>query len=235
MCTVTYLPLQDGFILTHNRDEHPRRSESPLEQKTLSKATAVFPRDSEAGGTWIAGASDGRACCLLNGAFVKHERKPPYRKSRGLLLLEALEFKDWFEFTDHIDLDHIEPFTMLFFKPGYHPIEFRWDGSSKYLSNLEQQPHFWCSSTLFPPSMQKTRKQVFSQWLKDHQGPWSPEAVRQLHLDGGVGDPRNNYVMNRDNHVCTISITQIKIQHSLLYLQHLNLISSQVQTSTLET
>jgi hypothetical protein len=233
MCTVTYLPLQDGFILTHNRDETPGRSESPLERRTLAGTPAIFPKDPGAGGTWMACTTDGRACCLLNGAFVKHKRALPYRKSRGLLALEALECREWQKFIDTIDLGQIEPFTLLLFAPGKAPMELRWDGARKHQSQLKQDPHFWCSPTLYPPAMRKKREQVFSQWLEHHPMPWSPESIRQLHLVGSVGDPRNDYVMNRDDRVRTISITQIWRQKNRSSLQHLNLISNHSQTQTL--
>jgi hypothetical protein len=232
MCTVTYLPLQDGFILTHNRDENPERSESPLEYKNLAGTSAMFPKDPGAGGTWMACTADGRACCLLNGAFVKHKRTPPYRKSRGLLALEAIEFRDWHAFIDNVDLDQIEPFTLLLFAPGDAPLEFRWDGTRKHQCRLKQGPHFWCSPTLYPPAMRKKREQVFSQWLVHHPSPWSADSIRQLHRFGNVNDPRNDYVMNRDNRICTISITQICRLNNQSTLQHLNLISDCVQTQT---
>ncbi|HAD11338.1 MAG TPA: hypothetical protein DCF33_02760, partial [Saprospirales bacterium] len=111
MCTVTYLPLSNGFILTHNRDEAPARSPKSIVRE--GSPAILFPRDTHAGGTWIACSQSGRTACLLNGAFVLHRRQPPYRRSRGLLLLDFFDWKNADDFFAEYDLHNIEPFTFL--------------------------------------------------------------------------------------------------------------------------
>jgi len=173
MCTVTYLPGPAGFILTHNRDEAPNRStQSIVKGKTPKGNTLLFPRDAQAGGTWIASSKDGKTACLLNGAFVLHRRELPYRRSRGLLLLDFFDWDDPDAFFQEYDLDRIEPFTFLYFeKPSNESAvqrvtELRWDGLQRFLKELSPQtPHFWCSATLYPPEMQIRREQVFRDWL----------------------------------------------------------------------
>src|SRR4051812_22764348 len=73
MCTVTYLPLKEGFIITSNRDERLVRKPADAPQIISGLNTRIlFPRDGEAGGTWIATSENNRTVCLLNGAFVPH-------------------------------------------------------------------------------------------------------------------------------------------------------------------
>jgi hypothetical protein len=207
MCTVTYLPSNEGFILTHNRDEAPARSPQNLDTEKRNADTLLFPRDTGAGGSWIACAESGKLACVLNGAFIKHKHRPPYRRSRGLLLLDLFDAADSHNFLAEHPLDGIEPFTMLFFDEKT-VMELRWDGSDRFLKSLAQQePHFWCSATLYPPEMQVRREDVFRQWLDAET--WTPEAALQLHLQGSVGDPENDFVMNRNNIVRTVSITQV--------------------------
>ena len=105
MCTVTYLPRPQGFILTHNRDEAPMRSTRQIEQVVLGGRLCLFPRDTGAGGAWIAAVEHGPTVCLLNGAFVRHERNPPYRRSRGLILMDFLEQPNWETFVIAYDLE----------------------------------------------------------------------------------------------------------------------------------
>ncbi|MBK6933033.1 MAG: NRDE family protein [Saprospirales bacterium] len=212
MCTVTYLPYRQGFILTHNRDEAPTRSPQVISRGRSARATTLlFPKDTKAGGAWIVAARDGRVACLLNGAFVKHRHQPPYRRSRGLVLLDFFDWPDADTFFTQYDLDQIEPFTFLYFHTG-RVLEFRWDGSRRHLAErLPHQPHFWCSATLYPPQMQAVREQVFRDWLQaraDRPTPIRPASVFNLHLTGSVGDTENNYVMNRSGRVCTVSVTQ---------------------------
>jgi uncharacterized protein with NRDE domain len=47
-----------------------------------------FPKDTDAGGTWIVMKENGDAAVLLNGAFINHTAEPPYRLSRGIILLD---------------------------------------------------------------------------------------------------------------------------------------------------
>ena len=219
MCTVTYLPQATGFILTHNRDEAPSRaSKWIVREKTARGETLLFPRDPGAGGTWIATSDSGKTACLLNGAFVLHQRQLPYRRSRGLILLDFFEWEDPAVFFRDYDFTRIEPFTFLFFeqctakRTVSQVVEFRWDGQQRYLKNLPvNEPHFWCSATLYPKEMQVRREQVFLDWLKVQatQAPISSHAITRLHLKGGVGDPENDFVMNRGGKVQTVSLTQV--------------------------
>ena len=90
MCTVTFLPVGNTLYLTSNRDEAAARKIADAPQIVpFSAGNILFPKDSEAGGTWVATHENGNAMVLLNGAFVKHQHNPPYRKSRGLIFLEV--------------------------------------------------------------------------------------------------------------------------------------------------
>lgn len=209
MCTVTYVPLPRGFILTQNRDEAPTRSPLGITEVKNGVRSLIFPRDTGAGGTWILADDTGHTACLLNGAFVKHSHRPPYRRSRGLILLDCMEAKDPVAFLTAYDFTGIEPFTLLMFSTrAVH--EFRWDGVQLYKKVLPaNQTHFWCSSTLYTPGMQVRREQVFRDWLAQPEQLVDPENLLTLHRTGSVNDPENDYVMNRMNLVQTVSITQI--------------------------
>lgn len=233
MCTVSYLPLAQGFILTHNRDEAPMRSPQAISREKHAGTTLLFPKDTRAGGAWIAAARDGRTACLLNGAFEKHKHQPPYRRSRGLVLLDFFEWPEPDDFFAHYDLNDIEPFTFLFFLPN-RVAEFRWDGNQRHLSNLQpNEAHFWCSSTLYPSDMQIRREQVFRKWLAAQRaqsdppgGKWA-SAVFKLHLTGSVGDPENDFVMNRGGRVCTVSVTQVIWQDGRIHMRYRDLLEGQ--------
>ena len=245
MCTVTYLPRPSGFILTHNRDEAPSRSpQTIVREKTPGGDTLLFPRDRKAGGTWIATSRHGRTACLLNGAFLKHRHEPPYRRSRGLILLDFFDWENPDDFFQDYDFDGVEPFTFLLFEQhsGVEKLrrvsEFRWDGQQAYLKNLPlDQAHFWCSSTLYPPEMQIRRQQVFRDWLALHE-PGNPfttnhlitsqqsriQPITQLHLTGSVNDPENDYKMNRAGKVQTVSLTQIIVDGKNARMRYFDLL-----------
>lgn len=227
MCTVTYLPFQQGFVLTHNRDEAPARSPQQISRVLGSSTMLMFPKDTKAGGAWIAAAQDGRTACLLNGAFVKHQHRPPYRRSRGLMLLDFFAWPDPDAFFEQYDLTAIEPFTFLFFRPQV-VTEFRWDGNHRHRTDLPpEQPHFWCSATLYPPDKQIAREAVFRHWLQNNpplEAPRLPASVFRLHRTGSVGDPENDYVMNRSGRVRTVSVTQVVQQNGTVRMRYLDLL-----------
>lgn len=234
MCTVTYYPGPAGFVLTHNRDESPARSPQNIARaRTPGGHDLLFPRDTGAGGTWIAAARDGRVACLLNGAFVRHAHRPPYRRSRGLILLDFFDWALADDFFTMYELEGIEPFTFLFFRKNAAPaagarlIEFRWDGQQRYLKALpEDQPHFWCSSTLYPPDMQPRREAVFREWLTAYPNynRFTPARLVRLHQTGSVGDPENDYVMERAGKVRTVSITQLALDEKKARMRYFDLL-----------
>ncbi len=114
MCTVSFLPNKDGgFVFTSNRDEAVSRKTSPPEIYNYNGVKVLCPKDDLAGGTWIGVSSKSRLVCLLNGGFVKHERKNNYRHSRGKIVIDFLVVGDYKKVLNSYDLNDIEPFTLI--------------------------------------------------------------------------------------------------------------------------
>ena len=114
MCTVTFIPLKNGIILTSNRDEHISRGLAQYPEFYLSNnKKLVFPKDSKAGGTWFISNEHGDTGILLNGAFKKHISTPPYRKSRGHILPDIFQSDSPLEALNHYNLKGIENFTII--------------------------------------------------------------------------------------------------------------------------
>lgn len=225
MCTVTYLPLPGGFVLTHNRDEAPLRSPKGLARVPYEGCDLLFPRDTLAGGTWITAADNGRSACLLNGAFQRHERRLPYRRSRGLVFLDSFSYANPVDFAVQYNFEGIEPFTWLSFS-SQSVVEMRWDGRETHLKQLPpDQAHFWCSATLYEPSVQLLREKVFRDWLAHPPATMGPEAILQLHRTGSVGDPEQDFVMNREGRVQTVSITQLIRRKDQWQMEYFDLLS----------
>lgn len=230
MCTVTYLPTISGFILTHNRDEAPARSPNAISREKTGDDVLLFPRDTRAGGAWVVTSKSGKTACLLNGAFIKHHHNPPYRRSRGLVLLDFFQWEEPGHFFQAYDLEGIEPFTFLFFRRG-EAVELRWDGTSRHVKQLHPgEPHFWCSATLYPPEMQTRRELVFRRWLETRPGDPDPRSLVRLHRTGSVGDPENDYVMNRGGKVCTVSISQVTLTFGFSNLRYFDLLEGKRDT-----
>lgn len=92
MCTVIYIPLNDGFVLTSSRDEKVHRPTLKPKAYLHKNNILVYPKDEIANVTWIAASNKNRIACLLNGAYQNHERKDYYSKSRGQVLIDCFEY-----------------------------------------------------------------------------------------------------------------------------------------------
>ncbi len=226
MCTVTFIPQPTGYILTSNRDESALRSPKNISTETRNGQQLFFPRDKGAGGTWICLSSSDRLVCVLNGAFKRHQRQLPYRKSRGVIVFEFFDYQHATHFFEEYEFDRIEPFTMIIYDKG-QLFDFRWDGQKKHLTTLNTlEKHIWSSATLYEEPVQKKRKQWFSEWLKERTN-FSRTAILELHKKGGEGNPSIDFMMNRYNYlVQTVSITQVEKRDKRYELHYHDLITN---------
>lgn len=213
MCTVSYLPLNEGFILTSNRDERLARSQTVLPKRyKLNGEWLTFPQDQESTGTWIA-SSGQLTLCLLNGAFEKHVSQPPYRKSRGLVLLDFFLYQTAEKFQSEYDLTGIEPFTLIVVGQQSDQLqlsELRWDGNVSHVKTLSPiEPRLWSSSTLYPGEVRIEREKWFGTWLRG-KSTFEQDEILAFHHFAGADDDANGLIMRRENDRQTISITSIQ-------------------------
>lgn len=231
MCTVTYLPLADGgFILTTNRDEQAaRKSALPPGKYYLNDKSVFFPKDQQAGGTWIVTSHHQFTLCLLNGAYVKHERKENYKWSRGQVLLDFFHYNDVNLFAKEYDFDGIEPFTLIIVdeKEKLDLYEMVWDGEKIHLDEKDAGKEIiWSSVTLYEPQVIEARKKWFVRWLEEHS-PKRRNEIIDFHRFAGDGNPENNVLMNRNNKIKTVSITSVFKSNSVTTMEYFDLQANQ--------
>ncbi|GIV26949.1 MAG: hypothetical protein KatS3mg027_0763 [Bacteroidia bacterium] len=225
MCTVSYIPLKNGFILTSNRDEQPSRITIAPKSYTINNKILYFPKDTISGGTWILTDLNKITCCLLNGCFEKHIPNPPYRKSRGQILIDIFSYSTFEEFMDTVNLDNIEPFTLLLFDIESSSYEFRWDGQFKYVRQINTNTfHLWQSATLYEKDIQKVRFKWFENWINKHKA-LDDCNIWNFHCGRHSKDTDNNIIMKRTSGIQTVSVTQVKLssdKNEIKYLDVLN-------------
>lgn len=217
MCTVSYIPIKKtgGFVLTSNRDEKFFRPTLVPQVYNFENRKLVFPKDEKAGGSWIAMNDNGRLCCLLNGAFEAHEKKPVYSQSRGNILVEAASsLKKPEQFFAEKNLTGVEPFTIITVEENENNVghfsEFIWDGGRKHLRSLNpEEPYIWSSVTLYSVEHRNLREQWFSSFLLNLNANISHESILGFHSDSHTGDNSINVVMKRKGGLKTVSITQV--------------------------
>ncbi|HEV3250513.1 MAG TPA: NRDE family protein [Puia sp.] len=227
MCTVTFIPAGKKIFISSNRDEKKARSQALVSSLyTMKTGKVLFPKDTDGGGTWFALNENGNVVVFLNGGRVHHISMPPYRKSRGLILLDLVDSQTPFADFLSIDLNNIEPFTAIIWDDK-RLFECCWDGFEKYHDQLAPlQPHIWSSVTLYEEKISSKRKKWFSDWMRENPLP-STKDILHFHQFTGEGDSRNDLLMNRDGLVCTVSITSLELTEKTGFLTYLDIKSQQ--------
>lgn len=223
MCTVSVVSYNGKTIITSNRDEQVLRP-SAIEPKNyvINNKNVIFPKDAKAGGTWYAVGEDGTVLVLLNGAAEKHQLKSSYRKSRGLIVLDLISSTSVLNAWDLVDLEGIEPFTLvLFSNQKLH--QLRWNEVEKETTLLDvNQPHIWSSSTLYSAEIRQERAEWFASFLTQNN-EISPKEMLHFHRYTESENQQHGLVINRNDVLKTLSITQTVIEANKVVLSHYDL------------
>jgi hypothetical protein len=188
MCTLSFAPAQNGYLLTMNRDERLARPQAlPPAKFTIAGRQAAYPHE-PGGGTWIGVNDFGVAAALLNlNIGTQHEMK---RVSRGVLIPDLLTMTDSDSAAKQMvrfDLSGVLPFRLVGIFPRQRAvIEWAWDfqALSKKL-HLWELNH-WFSSGASDIEAQRQRSDVCIQaardsrkgtlaWLQDLHRSHAPE------------------------------------------------------------
>ncbi len=218
MCTVTYVPISDGFCLTSSRDERTNRATLIPQFYSYNKYELVYPRDEQSGGTWIAANNLGRVACLLNGAFIQHTKQNCYTTSRGTILLNSFNYSTIYEFIQNSNVKDVEPFTLLLldYKSQFNCVfyEYRWDGNNKHIKKLcSNTTQIWSSSTLYPAITQHKRQNLFEDWLLKYKD-FEDKMIYHFHAKKHGLAAAEDILMKAENGIETLSITQLKVNRN---------------------
>lgn len=201
MCIVSiFSDNQGNFILTHNRDETILRpSSDEIQTREIFNQSFTGPMDFVSGGTWIY-HSENYVVCILNGAYEKHTHRPPYKMSRGLVILELLKYNSIDEFIDKVNLMEIEPFTMIMLNRISNEKKILvWDEIQKHKEDVSDEKLIVRSSSpLYSVEEKELHKKAFENL--DNQ---IPDVIFQLQ------DDLKMLENNKFPTVQTTSITQI--------------------------
>lgn len=214
MCTLTFIPRDDGYYLAMNRDESVSRGVAdPPTRFDLPglKTSAVYPRD-VAGGTWIAANDSGIAFALLNWNDV---HRPCKMRSRGVVIPHLVRFsshQDVQTAVSNLDLQGVLPFRLV----GIFPLEkriseWRWKQESVQVQHLPWERRHWFSSGLSDEEASALRGTVCQvAWSAEDAGslPW----LRQLHASHANGPGAFSLCVHREG-VQTLSYTELTCTH----------------------
>lgn len=223
MCTVSYVFANGKTIITSNRDEKIARPNA-IEPKTylVNNKNIIFPKDQKAGGTWYAITEGATVLVLLNGAAEKHEPKPMYRKSRGLIVLDIISADSPIDAWETIYLEEIEPFTLVLFQDK-KLYQLRWNEIEKSTVYLDAtQNYIWSSSTLYPQEIRDKRAIWFDTFI-DTKPQVNEKEMFGFHRYAEGDNKEHGLVINRNDILKTLSITQTVIDKNKVVLSHYDL------------
>jgi hypothetical protein len=233
MCTVSFLASKNAFVFTSNRDEHIARAAIEPKSYLINGATIFFPKDPLAGGTWFGVNKNGTIIVLLNGAEFKHKHLPPYNRSRGLVVLEMISNKNSIDFWNDINLQNVEPFTLVLFQEQ-NLYQLRWNGEQKFKVVLNvNEKHIWSSSTLYSKEIAQNRAKWFFDFTNSLKEISSADMLN-FHENTHTENTENGLVMKRSDVLKTISITQTVIYKNHIYLIYKDLTTAETFENNIE-
>ncbi|MDX2116543.1 MAG: NRDE family protein [Planctomycetota bacterium] len=210
MCTISIIPLPGGGLRAAiSRDE--LRSRGPALPPRLFEpepgVSALWPVDSQAGGTWVAVSARGVVFALLNGN--PRGGAAPGRRSRGLLIPMLAGLPDprlAMEHLQAIALDDFAPFRLVAASADL-VLDATWDGRELGRGQNEQPPACFVSSGL-GDELVTPRLTLFEQWFERHA--FEPAAQDAFHDHRWPDRPDISVRMERPE-ARTVSVTTIEL------------------------
>ena len=152
MCTLTFVPTEEGYVAGMNRDERLTRPIAiPPRVLELDGATAVYPHE-VSGGTWIGCNSHGNLLALLNWNDVTPPVDGAQMRTRGVLiprLIAACDLTQTRALYARLNLHLISPFRLIgAFLEERIVSEWRWNGSRREEFEFSWDRRHWFSSSV---------------------------------------------------------------------------------------
>ncbi len=226
MCTVSFIYCKGKIIITSNRDEKVAR-DAALEPKIyiLNNKKVIFPKDKKAGGTWYGVDEKSNVVVLLNGAKEKHIIKSSYKKSRGLIVLDIIGSDSLLDTWKKINLKEVEPFTLIVYE-NKKLYQLQWNETDKETKQLDNNRNYiWSSSTLYSSEISEQREAWFNSFL-NLKTEVSEFDMLYFHKNTEKENQEFGLVVNRNNILKTLSITQTTIQENKVSLTYFDLVKN---------
>lgn len=226
MCTLTFIPKKEGFILTSSRDEVISRPTLSPKTYTIHQQSLVYPKDELKGGTWLV-MGETKVICLLNGSEKKFTLKENYTESRGKLVLDHFKFKNSEQFVEETSFENVAPFTMVIFNLDFEISieEITWNGIEKEIQYFNpKSSKIWSSATLYSKEKRMERENWFSNFLGENN--LEKTDLLNFHQQEHTTEAATNILMKRNDGKQTTSISQINVTEKESTFFHLDLLNN---------
>jgi hypothetical protein len=224
MCTLTFVPTEDGYLAGMNRDElHTRPVASAPEVFQRNAMKMVYPLELS-GGTWIAANSQGNLLALLNWNGNEASYTGEKRKTRGLVIPELIGLPESSTTNSHfhrMDLDGLFPFRLVgIFRSERAINEWRWDGVARRKLEFSWARKHWFSSSLSDSLAEKERGRT-CETAAGEPGAGTNGWLRSLHSSHVPGPGPFSACVHRQD-AATVSYTEVRCSGSLISMGYLD-------------
>ena len=205
MCTVSFLPMRQGFFLAMNRDERKTRARAlpPKRRKTAARH-AIYPSE-KSGGTWI-GVNDAGLVLALVNWYAKPQREA--ETSRGMVIPQLLgesTLKEMSASLKRLPLAELNPFRLIAVAARERSVrEWRWDGKNLTSKRFAWARRHWFSSG-YDEALVNARRKPLVREVAETLG-----AIRKLHRAHEPERGPFSICMHRDA-AETVSFTEIAV------------------------
>jgi hypothetical protein len=211
MCTLSFVPHEQGYVVAMNRDELLSRAIAhPPELVRCGAASAIYPNEPE-GGTWLAANEYGITLALLNWNDVAKTLAREKQRSRGLLIPELIGSSCSSEVNDLLRAQTLSgtlPCCLVgIFAREREVREWRWDSH-----RLAQTRHSWNIGHWFSSGWSDqtaaARRGASFEAARNDADVGSPAWLRRLHRSHAPEPGPFSICVHRDD-AATVSYSEI--------------------------
>lgn len=224
MCTFTFVPKEDGYVVGMNRDELFSRPIA-LAPKISGKGAMemVYPQE-PSGGTWIACNARGNLLALLNWNGNESHDLGEKRRTRGLVILQLIGLPDLSTTESHfqqMNLHGLFPFRLVgVFRSEKIVNEWRWDGAARQFLRFSWTHKHWFSSSLSDSLAEKERGRACEAAARE------PAAggngwLRRLHSSHDPKPGPFSICVHRQD-AATVSYTEVRCGETQISMDYLD-------------
>jgi hypothetical protein len=220
MCTLSFVPGKNSYLIGMNRDERLTRAAAYAPRITgAGTVQAVYPRE-DGGGTWIGANETGISFALLNRNSTSEATAKV--RSRGEVIPPLLESRSR-QSAEHriktMDLRDVSPFRLIAFFPGERLMcQWNWDAEQLESFHLPWHARHWFSSGISDELAREVRGLSCTEAWKQHDAgslPW----LRNLHASHAPEQGSFSICMHRQD-AATVSYTEIVCDSRQLIMRY---------------
>ena len=221
MCSVTFWPQREGYLLGMNRDERLTRVAAlPPIRVVVGGGTVIHPRE-PTGGTWITLNDHGVVIALINWYSIP-ARAPQPAASRGdvvLALRRCLTVDEAEARLRAQSLSHTNPFRLIgIFEAERRICEWRWNLQARARIDQEWAPRQWLSSGYNEPLAQRLRGAAFEQ-EREVGDAGTVAWIRRLHSSHAPERGPFSTCMHRAD-AATVSYSEIEVNRTSIEMRY---------------